>query len=213
MQHQAETVKSTDTRVTVTPVTGWDLAKEMAMATMGRQFAKSPTSKWKSILCRCEHSPLRTVQFKIEFSNLPSYVSVHFVRHKCGIEHFVQSQRVDRSESHTPRHDLPQDAPVLHKMLVNAAEIIFISRRRLCSQASPETRSAWRLVIDQLRAIGETELADACVPECVYRGYCPEYRPCGFATTPAFTAALAAYRAPCATTEGVVSATNGKGAK
>ena len=67
----------------------------------------------------------------------------------------------------------------------NAAEVMFISRRRLCAQASPETRAAWRLVVDAL-AEKEQELAACCVPECVYRGFCPEFRSCGFVDTPAF---------------------------
>jgi len=32
------------------------------------------------------------------------------------------------------------------------------------------------------------------VPECVYRGFCPEFKSCGYAGTAAFRAALAAYR-------------------
>lgn len=179
--------------VSVERVTDWSLVHECAMATIGRDAAKNPTSSWKSRLCLCEHSPLRTVQFKITLQNLPSFVSVHFVRHKYGIEHFVQSQRVDRSVSHTPRSELPQDAPVMHKMVVNASEMIFISRRRLCSQASAETRAVWRKIVDALAAI-EPEIAAACVPECVYRGFCPEFRPCGYSGTETFAKALDGYR-------------------
>lgn len=187
-------------KVEVTRETSWDLAKEFALATMGREFANSPTSEWKAKLCRCEHSPLRTVEFKICMTGLPSFVSVHLVRHKYGKEDFVMSQRSDLSAEHTPRHKLPQDAPVMHKIFVNAAEILFISRRRLCNKASPETRFAWNAVVSKLREIGETELADACVPECVYRGYCPEFKTCGQWqwNEEAFAAELERYRAPCA---------------
>jgi hypothetical protein len=70
---------------------------------------------------------------------------------------------------------------------------MFISRRRLCAQASPETRAAWKLVIDEL-AKAEPELAACCVPDCVYRGFCPEFKSCGFADTPAYAEAVKRYR-------------------
>ena len=48
--------------------------------------------------------------------------------------------------------------------------------------------------VEALRANGQPELAACCVPECVYRGFCPEFKCCGFAKSPAFAAAVAAYR-------------------
>lgn len=173
-----------DLTVSVTRVTDWDLVKEFAMATMGKEFAKSPSSVWKAKILRCEHSPIRSLQFKIVIKGLPSFVSVHYVRHKEGIEHYVQTQRDDRNPDRVvPRAELPQGAPVMHKMYVNAAEILFISRRRLCGMASKETRAVWEKVVGELRKI-EPELAAACVPECVYRGgHCPEFKPCGYCDT------------------------------
>ena len=182
-------------KVTIERITDWTLVHECAMATIGREAAKDPSSSWKARLCRCEHSPLRAMKFKITVQNLPSFVSVHFVRHKFGIEHFVQSQRVDRSATHTPRSELPQDAPVMHKMVVNASEMIFISRRRLCSQASAETRAVWRKIVEALASI-EPEIAAACVPECIYRGFCPEFRSCGYTASEKYKRVLSAYRNP-----------------
>ena len=71
--------------------------------------------------------------------------------------------------------------------------MMFISRRRLCAQASPETRAAWKMVIDAL-AEKEPELASCCVPECVYRGFCPEFKACGYCGSPAWKKAVDAYR-------------------
>ena len=48
-------------------------------------------------------------------------------------------------------------------------------------------------VVDAIAA-QEPEVAACCVPECVYRGFCPEFKPCGYCNTPAFQQALAAYR-------------------
>jgi hypothetical protein len=40
----------------------------------------------------------------------------------------------------------------------------------------------------------EPEVGACCVPECVYRGFCPEFKPCGYCGTPAFAEAVAKYR-------------------
>ena len=152
---------------------------------------KEPSSRWKKRILLAEHSPIRKLLVGWKWVDLPYWVSVHFVRHKYGIEHFVSTQRTDRTgEDRTVK---PQDAPVEHECLANAAEVMFISRRRLCAQASPETRAAWKMVIDAL-AEKEPELASCCVPECVYRGFCPEFKSCGFADSPAFAEAVRRYR-------------------
>ena len=152
---------------------------------------KEPSSKWKKRILLAEHSPIRKLLVSWKWSNLPYWVSVHFVRHKYGIEHFVSTQRTDRTG--VDRTGNRQDAPVEHECFANAAEIMFISRRRMCMQASPETRAAWKLVVDEL-AKQEPELAACCVPECVYRGFCPEFKSCGFAGSPAFQEMVEKYR-------------------
>ena len=152
---------------------------------------KEPSSKWKKRILLAEHSPIRKLLVSWKWVNLPYWVSVHFVRHKYGIEHFVSTQRTDRTGE--DRTSKTQDAAVEHECFANAAEVMFISRRRLCSQASPETRAAWKLVVDEL-AKQEPELAACCVPDCVYRGFCPEFTGCGFVNTPAYQEAVRKYR-------------------
>lgn len=143
-----------------------------------------------------EHSPIRCLQFRIRLENLPYWVSVHLVRHKFGVEHFVTTQRDDRTGGTVNRADLPQGALVIHEMLVNAQALIAMSRKRLCFLASKETTQAWRTVQLLMVAIGETEIADLMVPECVYRGFCPEMSRCkaNYVCTPKFTRDLERYR-------------------
>ena len=152
---------------------------------------KEPSPRWKKRILLAEHSPVRKLCFNWKWIGLPYWVSVHFVRHKFGIEHFVSTQRTDRTG--TPRDSNRQDAPVMHECFANAQAVMFISRRRLCGQASPETRAAWKLVVDEI-AKTEPELASCCVPECVYRGFCPEFKPCGFCGPSAWQAAVERYR-------------------
>jgi len=144
---------------------------------------KEPSDKWKKRMLLSEHSPIRLLNYLWKWRDLKYWVSVHLVRHKIGIEHFVRTQRSDRTGVN--RDDLPQGETVEHECQANAQTIITISRKRLCNMASPETRQAWKTVVENIK---ETDpvLASVCVPECVYRGFCPEIKPCGYSTTEAY---------------------------
>ncbi|MBP5509410.1 MAG: thymidylate synthase ThyX [Kiritimatiellae bacterium] len=173
------------------PKFSWREVADAARTTIRMEAGtKEPSSRWKRQILLAEHSPIRLIAFQWKWHDLKYWVSVHFVRHKFGIEHFVSTQRSDRTG--VERGVKPQDAPVDHECCANAQALIFISRRRLCRQASPETTAAWKLVLEAVREI-EPEIYNACVPECVYRGFCPEFKSCGYVKTEAFQKARAAY--------------------
>lgn len=169
----------------------WQEIKDATMNTVGRSTGKYPDPEWKLKLLKAEHSPIRKLRFSWRWQDLPYWVSVHFVRHKIGIEHFVKSQRTDRTG--VDREALEQGALVSHECEANAQALITISRKRLCSCASPETRAAWSLVRDKV-AETEPELARCMVRECVYRGFCPEMFGCGYDKTEDFRKELEEYR-------------------
>ena len=176
----------------------WQDVRDAARNTVSKKAlgpGKEVTEQFKRKMLMSEHSPIRLLQFLVLVENLPSWVSVHLVRHGAGVEPFVSTQRDDRTGS-VPRGDLPQGAPVRHMMAVNAQALINIARKRECFQASPETTFTVRRIQRLMREIGEPELADVMVPECVYRGFCPE-EPCKsrYAWTPKFKRDVAAYRA------------------
>jgi len=152
---------------------------------------KEPSSAWKRRILLSEHSPIRQMIFKWKWLNIKYWISVHFVRHKIGIEHYVSTQRTDRTG--VSRDEIPQSAFVNHECFANAQALITISRKRLCRQASTETTAAWKLVLEEVKK-SEPELFSVCVPECVYRGFCPEFKTCGYADTEAFLKALRVYR-------------------
>ena len=56
--------------------------------------------------------------------------------------------------------------------------LIDTMRKRLCSQAAPETRAYAEDFKAKLHEI-QPEIADVLVPNCVYRCGCPELHPCG----------------------------------
>lgn len=169
----------------------WQDIKNATMTTIGKSTGTYPDSQWKYEILQAEHSPIRKLKFSWKWEDLPYWVSVHFVRHKVGIEHFVKTQRSDRTLS--CRDLLPQSAPVNHECEADAQALINISRKRLCSCASPETRKAWQLVKDEV-AETEPELAACMVKECIYQGFCPEMFGCGFDQTLQFEKELEAYR-------------------
>lgn len=173
-------------------IDNWMNVKRSARTTISKDGTGSyPTPGWKKTILLAEHSPIRRIRFSWRWGNLKSWISVHFVRHKFGIEHWVSTQRSDRTG--IDRDHSPQDTPVLHECEANAQALIFISRRRLCSQAHPETRAAWQEVKEEITKI-DPILGSVMVPECIYRGFCPEFHSCGYADTEEFKKALEEYR-------------------
>lgn len=155
----------------------WLLCKQFTLNTVGKTSTKLPTDEWKHKLLLSEHSPIRTLNFAIKME-IPYYVSVHFCRHFVGVTHFVQSQRNDRQDSYD-RTKAPQDAPVSHMMYINAQELMFMARRRLCSQADPVTRKVM-LAIKRLVESECPEFVGTLEPMCHYRGgRCTEFHCCG----------------------------------
>lgn len=170
----------------------WSEVKEAARTTINKEGSGAvPSDSWKKTILLAEHSPIRLIHVKWKWKDLKSWISVHFVRHKFGIEHWVTTQRSDRTG--VDRDKSPQSTPVSHQCDANAQALIFISRRRLCNQAAPETRAAWIEVKDEIEAL-DPVLASVMVPECIYRGFCPEFKSCGYVNTPEYAERLKEYR-------------------
>lgn len=176
-------------------VTSWKRALNAARRTIGKApLAKEPSKSWEAKMLLAEHSPIRLVEFDWTWKDIMQWVTTHLVRHHEGCEKFVHSQRGDRRVLPVPRNELPQGALNDMDMTANAQAIINISRKRLCSCASKETREAWKQVVEAIREV-DPVLADKCVPECLYRGFCPEFmNPCGYSKTKKFEEDLQRYR-------------------
>lgn len=172
-------------------IDNWQGIKDSTMNTIGKDTGVYPSSDWKRRLIMSEHSPIRRMKFYWRWLDLKYWVSVHISRHKIGIEHFVKTQRTDRTG--VDRNDLPQGSLVNHACEADAQALINVSRKRLCFCASPETRKAWERVKESVAEV-EPELASCMVKECVYRGFCPEMFPCGYSDTIQFKKELAEYR-------------------
>lgn len=108
-----------------------------------------------------------------------------------GIEKYISTQRSDRTG--IDRDKLPQDSLVDMELDLNAQALINISRKRLCNQAHKETKAVWQAILDIIKD-EMPELYSVCVPECIYRGFCPEMKCCGYCNTEEYKKRLEEYR-------------------
>lgn len=155
--------------IKITPLTDTSLMNKAAAFTSGKDVNISNKEKWYT----SEHSPIRTQMFWIEMYDMPTFVSVHLVRHKIGVEHFVRSNREDRGGN----IEANRYTPINHAMLINAQALITMSRKRLCKKASEETRGVFQEIKDKIGGI-DIDLYNCMVPECQYRGRCTELKSC-----------------------------------
>ena len=181
-------------------VTFWKRALNAARRTIGKApLDKEPSKSWEAKMLLAEHSPIRLLEYEWTWADIMQWVTTHLVRHHEGCEKFVHTQRGDRRAildeyNVSSRNELPQGATNDMDMTANAQALISISRKRLCNCASKETREAWKQVQDAIREV-DPVMADKMVPECIYRGFCPEFmNSCGYANTEKYQQDLKRYR-------------------
>lgn len=155
------------------------------------ELGKEPTDKFKRKILMAEHSPIRSLVYCFKITNLKSWVATHLVRHHIGVEKWVSTQRTDRTG--IDRDKMPQGTEVMMEIEANAQALINMSRKRLCYQASTETREVMQAMKEEV-AKKDTHMANVMVKECVYRGFCPEMWSCGYTKTEMFQKELEAYR-------------------
>ena len=158
--------------IKIEKVTNLSLANDLAEFTTHGKTLNTPIKEW----FKSEHSPARGLIYLVKLYNIPTFVSVHLVRHNVGINHYVMSNRDDRGGAGD--NVVNRLTPVNHAMLINAQAVIAVSRKRLCFKSAKKTVAVWTKVKKAFRKV-EPELEPFLVPECVYRnGLCPEFRQC-----------------------------------
>ena len=153
----------------------WMEVKRRALVTVGKNPVTPPDDEWKHKILKARHSPIRYLQFSFYLEDIPSYVSVHLVRHVHS-QPYVKSQRNDR-QSEYDRTKAPQDTPVDMIWDMNAEEFMTISNKRLCRLADPVTRSVVQKMCDEVSRVNP-EFKDFLVPNCQYLGECKEMFSC-----------------------------------
>lgn len=138
----------------------------------------APTSRFVKRMLIAEHSPIRDISIRWKWEGIKSWIATHFSRHKW--ECYISTQRSDRTG--IPRDELPQGAPVNFVGEANIQQLIDTMRKRLCWQASTETRQYAENLKVTIARHPEPEIAaiaEVLVPNCVYRCGCPEMECCG----------------------------------
>ena len=154
----------------------WEEVVNDCRTTVGKdELGKEPSRKFKREILISEHSPIRSIAVKWQWQNIPSWVATHFARHK--FEKFIKTQRTDRTG--VDRNKLPQDSPVIMTGEANSQHLIDTARKRLCMQASRETRKYMEDLKTAIHIV-EPEISDVMVPNCVYRCGCSEPNGCSW---------------------------------
>lgn len=155
----------------------WEEVVNDCRATVAKgELGKEPSTAFKKSILLAEHSPIRSLEVKFRWKNIPYWVAMHWKTHRW--ESRTNTQRNDRQTEYD-RGKAPQDAPVTFTGEANCQHLIDTWRKRLCFQASKETR---QYAEDLKYVLYETqpELSDVLVPNCVYRCGCPEQNTCGY---------------------------------
>ena len=154
----------------------WMEVKRRALVTVGKTPLMPPTEDWKYKILRARHSPIRYLRFSFLLEDIPYWVSVHLVRH-IHAQPYVKSQRNDRQADYD-RTKAPQDAPVTMIWDMNAEELMVIANKRLCHQASEETRNVVKAMCYLVKEVCP-EFHGLLVPMCKHNGTeCHEMTPC-----------------------------------
>lgn len=156
----------------------WKRVKNHCRTTDNKDFTDNEaTENFKKKLLISEHSPIRLLEFDWSWDGIKYWLSTEWSRHK--FEKFISSQRDDRLKSNTPRDEKPQKALVNFDGYANMQNLIDAWRKRLCFMATKEARELAEDFKRELHSSNPIE-ANVLVPNCVYRGGCPEFKSCGY---------------------------------
>jgi hypothetical protein len=156
----------------------WRRVKNHCRTTDNKDFTeKNPTDTFKRKLLMSEHTPIRLLEFDWSWKGIPYWLSTEMSRHRW--EKFISSQRDDRLIDDTPRAEKPQGALVNYDGYANMQSLVDVARKRLCYKATAEARGLMEDFKLSLFDEGFIDESEILVPNCIYRGGCPEFKSCG----------------------------------
>lgn len=153
----------------------WEEVVNDCRATVAKEeLGRVPSQKFKRAILISEHDPIRDIEIKFRWRDIPYWIAMHWKTHIWRSR--TNTQRNDRQQNYD-RKKAPQDAPVDFIGDANVQHLIDTMRKRLCYMSAPETREYAMDLKRELRAV-EPEISDVLVPNCVYRCGCPEPNGC-----------------------------------
>lgn len=155
----------------------WQEVLNKCRFTVGKEpINKEPSDLFKENILIAEHSPIRSIVIDWTWLNIKHWVDVHWARHKW--EKWLRTARTDRTG--VPRDKITQDKPQDFWGEANVQHLIDTMRKRLCFQTANETREYAEDLKVTIANEVSYHIADVLVPNCIYRGGCPEIQSCGF---------------------------------
>lgn len=156
----------------------WRNVKNKCRTTVNKKYSDvEATPEFKEAIIISEHSPIRLINVDWSWEDIEYWLSTEWSRHK--FEKFISSNRDDRTGGDRSKDS--QSKLVIFDGFANAQNLIDAWRKRLCCMADAK---AQELALDFKCELSMhiPELADALVPNCVYRCGCPEMGivPCPF---------------------------------
>lgn len=183
-----------ESTIEIKPFIDWTNISKSARMTIGTESVETTVSeKVKLKYLISEHTPIRLGFLDITFRNIHYSTAMHIRTHNAGITHediyIVESGREDILAL---RKEHKRNTLVNMTFRANLQSVINVSRARLCRKAHEDTRRLWERAVFIIKVL-EPELEKVLVPNCVYRGFCPEFKPCGYSESDAFIEARQAY--------------------
>lgn len=155
----------------------WEEVVNDCRATVAKgELGREPSTEFKKRILISEHDPIRDIEIKFRWRNIPYWIAMHWKTHIWRSR--TNTQRNDRQGEYD-RNKAPQDSPVDFIGDPNVQHLIDTWRKRLCRMAAKETRYYANDFKTELSE-HETEIADVLVPNCIYRCGCPEANGCGW---------------------------------
>ena len=161
-------------KVSVEIKSGREWVKRGMFASMGRQgMPKAPlTDETLRDLLVAMHSPIEEYEVWVD-AIVPERVHTHIVRHK-EVGKYVATSRPD-----IWYHQAIEDGERMLSLRFNAKRLIEVMQKRLCLCSWSDTVSLFQEIRKQLVEV-EPMFQDVLAPTCVWYGFCPEPKKCGY---------------------------------
>ena len=152
----------------------WQDVVDGCRATVAKPpLGKDPSDEFKTNILIAEHEPIREIWIKWRWKSIKYWIAMHWKTHIWPSR--TNTQRTDRTG--IDRNELRQDEAVTFEGTANCQHLIDTWRKRLCGQASIETREYAEDFKTTLRP-KQKHISDVLVPNCIYRCGCPETKMC-----------------------------------
>ena len=168
-------------------ITNWNEAVNSARTTVRKKYiTKDPSYEFKKKLVIAEHSPLRTIIYRLYDDTCDRRVALHLIRHINGTIPFLGTTRDDIVGENNKNG-------ITFTFYFNFQSLINMSKERLCFRAASYTRNYMLEIIEHIKELDGDLLTNVLVPKCIYRGFCPESNCCGFVNTDNYKIQYATY--------------------